>query len=461
MQEILGLANKYNVRAPRYTSYPTAADFHAPFDASNRDEAIKRTNADPVPAPLALYLHLPFCRSLCYYCACNKVVTHNDGKTQQYLNQLAIEASRVAPLLAPDRQVSHIHLGGGTPTYYTPAQLGELIASLGNTFRLKPPGAAEWSIEIDPRTVTPGDIGNLRRLGFNRLSLGVQDLHPQVQAAINRKLAPERLQELMDAAREAGFDSINFDLIYGLPHQNEKRFEHTLQQVIQMGPDRLALFAYAHLPDRFRAQRLLEGDALPDGQERLKLLHRAIAAFRHAGYEYIGMDHFARPDDLLARSRRDGTLVRNFQGYCPGPDTDLIGLGASAISSLDDVYCQNTRPVREWGDKVETGRPTVDRGYRLSEEDRLRRDVIGAIMCRDVVLHSDFDKYCDNGFAHHFRRELDRLQPLAQDGLVRCLDDRMEITHLGRLFLRAIAMVFDTYLPKPGAANQPTFSRIV
>lgn len=461
MKNILELAQRYDVRAPRYTSYPTAADFHEGLSPTERQDAISRTNKDPVPAPAALYLHLPFCHSLCFYCGCNKVITRNTEKTSKYLEQIAREASEVAPSLAPDRQVTHVHLGGGSPTYYSPEQLGALMASLGEAFRMAPPDEADWSIEVDPRTVSPADIRKLRDVGFRRLSFGVQDLDPQVQQAINRFTDIDTLWSLVTAAKDARFDSINFDLIYGLPYQDQTRFAKTLQQVIQMVPDRIAMYGYAHLPNRFRAQRLLEGDALPSGMAKLGLLHNAIDTLCEAGYEYIGMDHFARPNDALARSREAGTMVRNFQGYMPGPDTDLIGLGASAISSLGGLYCQNIKSVRQWGFAVETGQPTTERGYRLTQEDMLRRDVINAVMCKDVVYFDTFFRTADTSFEEHFADALEQLEPLAGDGLVRLYEDRLEITRTGRLFLRAIAMVFDEHLQNAAPAARPVFSRVV
>ncbi len=461
MKNILELAKHYDVRAPRYTSYPTAADFHEGISPTEREDAISRTNNDPVPAPAALYLHLPFCHSLCFYCGCNKVITRNAEKTSTYLDQIAQEAAKVAPFLAPDRWVTHVHLGGGSPTYYTPKQLGALMASLGNAFRMAPPEEADWSIEVDPRTVSPTNIQELRDLGFRRLSFGVQDLDPQVQQAINRFTDTDTLWSLVTAAKDARFDSINFDLIYGLPYQDQERFARTLQQVIEMNPDRIAMYGYAHLPDRFRAQRLLEGNALPTGMAKLGLLHGAIDTLCDAGYEYIGMDHFARPEDALARSRAAGTMVRNFQGYMPGPDTDLIGLGASAISSLGGMYCQNIKSVRDWGRVVDAGQTTTERGYRLSQEDMLRREVINAVMCKDTVHFDAFFRNCDTCFKEHFEHALEQLEPLAGDGLLRLYDDRFEITQLGRLFLRAIAMVFDEHLQKACPTAKPVFSRVV
>ncbi len=461
MNDVLHLAERYDVRAPRYTSYPTAADFHSDIGGADLARAIAHTNEDAQPAPVALYIHLPFCHSLCFYCACNKVITRNTQRTRRYLDLLAAEAALLAPLLNRDRDVTQIHLGGGTPTYFSPSELGALLHALGEHFSMTPAPHSDWSVEIDPRTVAGEDVTALRELGFNRLSFGVQDLDPLVQETINRQLAFESLEELMGTARKAGFNSVNFDLIYGLPHQSPARFSHTLSQVIALNPDRIALYGYAHLPARFRAQRLLESSALPRGADRLALLIGAIETLTRAGYEYIGMDHFARPDDALNRSRRAGTLVRNFQGYVPGPDTDLIGLGASAISSLGGAYTQNTRPVSAWETDMLAGRSTVERGYLLNDDDLIRRDVIGSIMCRDEILFEEFDTRYGISFADYFRPALERLEPMESDGLLHRSETRLEITPLGRLFLRAIAMVFDAHLKSPHEATAPVYSRIV
>lgn len=461
MNDVLRLAGRYDVRAPRYTSYPTAADFHDGIRGADLAQAIARTNEDARPAPLELYIHLPFCRSLCFYCACNKVITRNTRRARHYLDLVTAEAALLAPRLAPDRNVTQIHLGGGTPTYFSPSELGGLLDALGECFPMAPATRSDWSVEIDPRTVTVEDIAALRELGFSRLSFGVQDLDPLVQETINRRLAFETLEDLMNAARKSHFDSINFDLIYGLPHQTSVRFAHTLSQIVALCPDRIALYGYAHLPNRFRAQQLLESSALPRGADRLALLVDAIETLTRTGYEYIGMDHFARPDDALARSRRAGTLVRNFQGYVPGPDTDLIGLGASAISSLGGAYAQNTRSVPAWETAVLAGRSTVERGYLLDTDDLIRRDVIGSIMCLDEIPFEEFEAHYGVSFADYFRPALERLKPMERDGLLHRGETGLRITPLGRLFLRAIAMVFDARLDNPQKIAAPVYSRVI
>ncbi|MGA7965132.1 MAG: oxygen-independent coproporphyrinogen III oxidase [Gammaproteobacteria bacterium] len=462
MDDLLRLAERYSVRAPRYTSYPTAADFHNGIGFRDLAQAIERSNTDPQPAPLSLYLHLPFCHSLCFYCACNRVITRNTQRASEYRKLIPAEAQLLAPLIADNREVEQIHLGGGTPTYFRPQELREMLEALGSVLRFAPPSRSNWSIEIDPRTVSPDDIFSLHEIGFSRLSFGVQDLDPEVQQAINRQHAPEALESLVAATRSVGFDSLNFDLIYGLPHQNAERFERTLTHVIDLDPDRIALYGYAHLPTRFRAQRLLETEALPRGAARIALLVQAIERLTEAGYEYIGMDHFARPGDGLSRSRQAQTLVRNFQGYMPGPHGDLLGLGASAIGSLGGAYIQNTHTARDWQTAVQAGRHPAERGYILNRDDRIRRDVIGAIMCRDSVPFPEFESRHAIRFTHYFGDALRRLEPLERDGLVRCGNDRLDILPRGRLFLRAIAMLFDAHLAAAAhTVTTPRYSQVV
>ncbi len=446
MDDVLRLVKRYAVRAPRYTSYPSTADFHAGVGSAELAAAIGRSNEDTLPAPISLYVHLPYRRSLCFYCACTKIVTRDTQRARRYLDLIAAEAALLAPLLAHDRNVMRIHLGGGTPTYYRPAELRELLDTLGETFTLMPEEQMDRVIEIDPRTVTAEDIMALHELGFNRLSFGVQDLDPCVQKAVNRCLTPEALEALVTAARGAGFHSLNFDLIYGLPQQTLERFDETLTRVIQLRPDCIALYSYTHLPNRFRAQKLLDSTALPLGAQRLILLVNAIVALTSAGYEYLGMDHFALPGDALARSRHAGTLMRNLQGYVPGPDTDLLGLGASATSSLGGIYAQNTPSVSDWEAAVSAGHPATARGYVLDADDLIRRDVIGSVMCRDEIPFAEFENRHGISFDNYFGTALARLDRLQHDELIRRTSHALEITPVGRLFLHAIAMVFDAHL---------------
>lgn len=463
MDDFLELVARYDVRAPRYTSYPTAASFHRGVGSREYAAAIRSTNRDAVPAPLSIYLHLPYCKSLCYYCACTKVVTRNLAKVRRYRQRLVQEAMLVGPLVASDRQVRYLHLGGGTPSYASPQELAELLAELAEHFHFASPDEREWAIEIDPRTVAPEDIGALRAAGFNRLSFGIQDFDPEVQAAINRVQPLESVRELVAAARDAAFQSLNFDLVYGLPRQTGSGFAHTLDQVAELHPDRVALYGYAHLPQRFPAQRLIRDEDLPRGMDKLALLVSAIRTLGASGYIPIGMDHFSRPSDALAKARVQGSLVRNFQGYAPGPSPDLIGLGASSISSLGGLYAQNIKSVVDWEEAVGGGKLATDRGYALSADDRLRRDAIEAVMCRDEVRYDEFETRYGIDFREYFRPALARLEQAERDGLVRRGDSALHITPLGRLFLRAIAMVFDNFLAEqpPGASGVAAYSRVV
>lgn len=459
MDDLIALAQRYDVAAPRYTSYPTAVSFQPDVTAESLATAIRRSNQAKTPAPVELYIHVPFCHSLCYYCACNRIITRNPDKARQYADRLVSEAAQLATLLEPGRAVGKIHLGGGTPTHLTPAALAELMERLAQTFEFAPFKQREAAIEVDPRSVSTDDIAALRSAGFTRLSFGVQDLDPEVQAAINRVQPYALLQELVGAVRREGFKSLNFDLIYGLPYQSAEQFGQTLEQVLELAPDRIALYGYAHLPERFRAQRLLNRHDLPSGHMRLQILVRAIERLTAAGYIYIGMDHFARTDDALAVGRREQRLIRNFQGYEPGPHTDLIGLGMSAISSLGGIYTQNRKSLPQWNAAIDERRLTVERGYALSRDDRIRRDVIEAIMCRDMLDFSDIEQRYAIDFQAYFVGALDRLREIETDGLVQLKPHALHITPRGRLFLRAIAMCFDAYLKQ--SDQKARHSRVV
>ncbi|MGN8160562.1 oxygen-independent coproporphyrinogen III oxidase [Salinisphaera sp. SWV1] len=459
MDDLMALAQRYDVAAPRYTSYPTAVSFQPDVTPEALVAAIQRSNEAKAPASVELYIHLPFCHSLCYYCACNRIITRNADKVRRYMDGLVNEAAQLASHLGRNRAVRKIHLGGGTPTYLPPAALAELMERLAEVFAFAPINHREAAIEVDPRSVSANDMGALKAAGFTRLSFGVQDLDPKVQSAINRVQPYARLQELVGAVRREGFSSLNFDLIYGLPHQSVERFGQTLEQVLELAPDRIALYGYAHMPERFRAQRLLNGHNLPSGHMRLQILMRAIERLTAAGYIYIGMDHFARTGDALAVGRREQTLIRNFQGYEPGPHTDLIGLGMSAISALGDIYTQNHKLLPQWGAAADERRLTVERGYVLSRDDRVRRDVIEVIMCRDRLNFSEVEQRHAIDFEAYFAGALARLRELEADGLVQRDTHALHITPRGRLFLRAIAMCFDAYLKQP--AQKARYSRIV
>ena len=447
---------QFDVAGPRYTSYPTADRFIEAFGADEYAAALReRRDAGASAPPLSLYVHIPFCESLCYYCACNKVVTRHRERATQYLAYLARETRLQAAQLGRRAAVSQMHLGGGTPTFLSDAQLGELLAMLRESFDFIPGG--EWSIEIDPRTVDATRLANLAALGFNRLSFGVQDFDPEVQKAVHRIQPAHQVFGLMADARALGFKSINADLIYGLPRQNDASFERTMAQVCELRPDRIALYAYAHLPERFKPQRRIAAEELPDAAARVRMLSRAIGTLSDAGYVYIGMDHFALPDDPLAVAKRQGRLQRDFQGYSTQPEGDLVALGVSAIGRIGASYSQNAKTLESYYDLLDQGRLPVVRGLALARDDALRRAVIMAVMCRGRVVFDAIGEAHRIDFRHYFATEFAALGPLAAQGLVRVGDHDLEVTAQGWFVVRAIAMVFDRYCRE----NRTRFSRVV
>ncbi|KLN55313.1 oxygen-independent coproporphyrinogen III oxidase [Variovorax paradoxus] len=447
---------QFDVAGPRYTSYPTADRFVEAFGADDYAAALReRRDAGASAAPLSLYVHIPFCESLCYYCACNKVVTRHRERATQYLAYLARETRLQAAQFGRRAAVSQLHLGGGTPTFLDDAELGELLAMLRGSFDFVPGG--EWSIEIDPRTVDAARLAKLATLGFNRLSFGVQDFDPEVQKAVHRIQPAHQVFGLMADARALGFKSINVDLIYGLPRQNDASFERTMAQVCELRPDRIALYAYAHLPERFKPQRRIAADELPDAAARVRMLSRAIATLTDAGYVYIGMDHFALPDDPLAVAKRQGRLQRDFQGYSTQPEGDLVALGVSAIGRIGATYSQNAKTLESYYDLLDQGRLPVVRGLALTRDDVLRRAVIMAVMCKGRVFFDAIGEAHRIDFRHYFATEFAALGPLAAEGLVRVSDHDIEVTAQGWFVVRAIAMVFDRYCRE----NRTRFSRVV
>ncbi|MDM0028132.1 oxygen-independent coproporphyrinogen III oxidase [Variovorax saccharolyticus] len=449
---------QFDVAGPRYTSYPTADRFVDAFTAEDYAQTLEqRSGAGASARALSLYVHIPFCESLCYYCACNKIVTRHKSKGGEYLSYLAREISLQVDKLGRGARVRQLHLGGGTPTFLDDAALRTLMAMLRDAFSLSPDG--EYSIEIDPRTVDRARLVTLASLGFNRLSFGVQDFDPDVQKAVHRIQPASQVFDLMSTARGLGFDSVNVDLIYGLPRQNPASFDRTLEQVCALRPDRIALYAYAHLPERFKAQRRIDTEALPDAAAKVEMLSRSIAALTAAGYVYIGMDHFALPGDALAVAKRQGRLHRNFQGYSTQPDCDLVALGVSAIGRIGATYSQNAKTLEEYYDLLDQGRLPVVRGLALTRDDVLRRTVIMAIMCQGRVDFETVGAAHLVDFAQCFAAELQALRALAAQGLVLLSDRHLEVTPLGWFFVRAIAMVFDRYLQAD--RNRTRFSRIV
>jgi oxygen-independent coproporphyrinogen-3 oxidase len=440
------LITKYGLAGPRYTSYPTALQFHEGFDAEAYRRHVQNSNDDLIPRPLSLYVHLPFCKELCYYCACNKKVTRNTQLAETYLQQLDKEIEMQGRLFDADRQVIQLHFGGGTPTYYDDTQLRHIVEQLSRNFLLSRSASREFSIEIDPRTVDANRIAHLAEIGFNRVSMGIQDFDPAVQKAVNRIQDEGETLRLIEAARDSGFNSVSVDLIYGLPLQTAESFERTIDSVLSVRPNRLSVYNYAHLPHLFRAQRMISTQEVPAPEVRLQLLASTIRKLVEAGYVYIGMDHFALPDDELSLAMEDGTLQRNFQGYSTCRETDLVGMGVSAIGKVGNSFVQNLKDIRDWQAAIDEGLLPVWRGLSLSGEDKLRRDVISAIMCQGNVRFEEFEQKYKIDFATHFALELETLKPLEADGLIELSEQGFEVTPTGLLLLRIIAMKFDEYL---------------
>ena len=453
------LLRRFDVPGPRYTSYPTADRFVEAFSAADHGRALAQRRAGPsaLALPLSVYVHIPFCESLCYYCACNKIITKHHSRAASYLRYLGREMDLTTAQLGTGQMVTQLHLGGGTPTFLSDDELKELMAMLGRSFTLAPGG--EYSVEIDPRTVDVTRLRALAGLGFNRLSFGVQDFDPDVQKAVHRVQPFEQVSALMAQAREIGFDSINMDLIYGLPRQTPESFARTLAQVVQLRPDRIALYAYAHLPERFKPQRRIVSADLPGGAAKVAMLSESLVAFLAAGYVYIGMDHFALPNDALAVAKRQGRLHRNFQGYSTQPDCDLIGLGVSAIGRTGATYSQNAKTMEEYCDHLDQGRLPVARGLALSRDDLARRAVIMALMCQGQVLFESIELAWLLDFRNYFSTELKQLRELADAGLLTLDDAGIQVTAQGWFFVRAVAMVFDRYLQTD--RNRAKFSRII
>lgn len=441
------LLRKYDVRGPRYTSYPTAPQFTEDFTAA--DYAEKAQQVGRKKAPLSLYVHIPFCNTICFYCGCNKVITANYKRAESYLDFLEIEMQMQAKWFA-DREVTQLHFGGGTPTYLNEDDLRRVMGDLGRHFRLSDAPEREFSIEIDPRTVSREKLEVLAELGFNRMSLGVQDFDPDVQKAVNRIQSIEQTKAVLDVGRELGFRSTNVDLIYGLPKQTLESFEQTLDTVISMRPERLAVYSYAHMPQLFKTQKQINEADLPSADDKLDLLELTINAFTDAGYQYIGMDHFALPSDELAVALKEGTLQRNFQGYSTHAELDMLSLGVSSIGFLDDTYTQNSRDINEYQQTLAEGRLPIMRGSTLTQEDKLRRRVIQDIMCQGILRFKEVEDEFGIVFMEHFGKEIGEMTELMADALILLGADELRVTRKGRLFLRNIAMVFDEYLSTDG-----------
>ena len=446
------LLRRYDRPGPRYTSYPTAPQFGDAFDEAAYRNAAQRSNGDPIPRRLSLYAHIPFCFSPCFYCGCNRIITRDKSRADAYLARLVREIAMIAPLFDRDRDVIQLHLGGGTPNFLNSGQLGELLESLGQHFHFSASSRRDFSIELDPRFVGAHDIEALAGMGFNRASLGVQDFDPAVQQAVNRVQSVEETLAVIDACRKHGFRSVNVDLIYGLPGQNREGFARTLDTVTNARPNRLAIYSYAHLPQMFRAQRQIDEALLPSPEDKLGLLQLAIEKLSEAGYRYIGMDHFALPEDDLSQAQQHGGLHRNFMGYTTHADSDLIGLGVSAISHIGDTYSQNPRDLPTWEAAIDAGRLPVWRGMQLDLDDIVRADAIQQLMCQGAIDIAAMEHRHDIEFDTYFRVALDRLGLLTVDGLVEISGTQIRATSRGRLLLRIIASCFDRYLQQPPSA---------
>lgn len=453
------LIHQYDVAGPRYTSYPTADRFVEAFGASDYVQALAQRvlGIGTKASPLSLYVHIPFCESLCYYCACNKIITKHHDRAEVYLRYLNKELALHAEHLGHQQPVSQLHLGGGTPTFLSDDELRELMAMLRRHFKFVAGG--EYSIEIDPRTIDADRLNTLAELGFNRLSFGVQDFDPAVQKAVHRIQPVEQVFDLVRVARERGFESVNIDLIYGLPEQTPASVERTMAQVMALRPDRIALYAYAHLPERFKPQRRIDSQCIPTASSKVRMLAGAMKTFMDGGYVYIGMDHFALPTDALAVAKRQGRLHRNFQGYSTQPDCDLIGLGVSSIGRVGSSYSQNVKSLDAYYDLLEQGQFPVERGLSLSRDDLIRRSVIMALMCQGDLSFEAIELAYLIDFKAYFARELSMLAQQHEQGLVRIHDQGITVTHRGWFFVRAVAMVFDRYLQS--TALRSKFSKIL
>lgn len=451
----LDLINRYNTSGPRYTSYPTALELHEGFGDSEYRKHIAQSNA--AGGPLSLYFHIPFCDTVCFYCACNKIITKNRKHAEPYLDNLCREIAMQGELFDRGRIVNQLHWGGGTPTFLSAEQMGRLMQTTREHFSLRDDDQGEYSIEVDPRETDDRTIAELRQLGFNRISLGVQDFDPAVQKAVNRLQSKEKTFAVLEAARKEGFRSTNIDLIYGLPLQTVDSFADTLGQVLEQLPERFSVFNYAHLPSRFKTQRQINEAELPSPQIKLDILQMVGRKLTEAGYVYIGMDHFALPDDELAVAQREGKLYRNFQGYSTHSDCDLVGLGITSIGRVGDAYIQNVKDLERYEELIKQGRLPVFKGVELDDDDKLRRAVITQLICHFELSFVAIERQFAINFKHYFAGELNSLKGMEADGLLTIGADRIQVMTPGRLLIRNICMVFDKYL----ARKQQQFSKVI
>ncbi len=455
------LLARYDRPGPRYTSYPSAPQFSPGFNAGDFRRHARQSNEEPIPRQLSLYAHVPYCFSPCFYCGCNRIITRDYGRAAPYAERLMRETERVASMFDRSREVIQVHFGGGTPNFLSAELLGQLLDSFGKNFRLSTSPDRDFSIELDPRFLREGDIAAYGRMGINRASLGVQDFDREVQLAINREQSVEQTLGAIEQCRQAGFRSVNVDLIYGLPRQTHAGFGRTLDIILQVRPERVAIYGYAHMPAHFKAQRQIVEAEMPDAAGRVSLLSLAIEKLTAAGYRHIGLDHFALPEDELSRALENRSLHRNFMGYTTHADCDLVGLGVSAISHVGDSFSQNHRNLVDWEVAVDQGHQPLWRGITSSEDDCIRADVIQQIMCRGEVDIERVEHRYDLVFAEYFAESLCALVELEADGLITSQASRIEVTSRGRLLLRMIAMCFDRYLPPQSQMERPRHSRVV
>lgn len=452
----LKLIQRYDTAGPRYTSYPTAVEFDNQFSLEDYYQQIIESNK--AKRPLSLYFHIPFCDTVCFYCACNKIITKNRSHAVGYLENLHKEIALQASLFDDDRQVRQLHWGGGTPTFINYQQMRDLMNVTREQFNLVNDDTGEFSIEIDPREADAKTISILREIGFNRLSIGVQDFDPEVQKAVNRIQTKEQTMNAIQAARQNGFHSISLDLIYGLPKQTAASFAETLKQIIEISPDRLSLFNYAHMPDRFKVQRQINENDLPSADTKLQILKQSIETLTDAGYVYIGMDHFAKPDDDLAIAQRENKLYRNFQGYSTHADCDLIGLGMTSIGSVGDCYVQNQRTIADYATQIENNELAIFQGLTLTTDDKIRKAVINQLICHFELDVKSIEKKFKIIFADYFEHELALLDTFINDGLLYIKKSHIVVSPLGRLLIRNICMTFDRYLQEK---NTNQFSKVI
>ena len=452
------LIRRYDTFGPRYTSYPTAVQFTSEFNLEDYLGGVKHSNEDPIPSPLSLYLHIPFCDTICYYCGCSKVITKDKSKAAHYIDLLKQEIKLQGALFAKDRVVTQIHWGGGTPTFLSDEEIYQIIECIRDNFNVPADNEVEFGIEVDPRTVDQQRLKNLNNLGFNRISFGVQDFDSSVQKAVNRVQSNEQIKQHINDSRKFHYQSINIDLMYGLPGQSVHSFSETLDTTINLNPDRIAIYNYAHLPEMFKPQRRINEDELPSAEEKLNILQLCIDKLQNAGYVYIGMDHFAKASDALVKAQQEGSLHRNFQGYSTHADCDMIAMGVTAISRIGDNYSQNVRTIDEYESHLKQNKIPIFRGIELENDDILRREIINQLMCNNNLDIAKLEKKWGIDFKKYFNSSLENLQKMADDGLLNIEKTKITITTSGRLLARSICMQFDRYLQEK---NNNRFSRVI